>query len=71
MMITVATLLLWLWVCRRVVFIQEPIPRRVNLGDAVNFKLVACGMYHTLALTTSGAVWAWGDNAQVHGPTGK
>lgn len=26
------------------------------------FRLVACGMYHTLALTEGGAVFSWGSN---------
>ena len=31
-------------------------------GTERQFRLVACGMYHTVALCESGAVFSWGSN---------
>lgn len=40
---------------------EELIPRRIRI-KGVRFKLVACGMYHTIALTNDNRVFGWGSN---------
>jgi len=39
------------------------IPVQVNLPGGIIFTAFATGLYHTLALTDDGALWAWGFNS--------
>ncbi|XP_031779593.1 alsin [Nasonia vitripennis] len=42
--------------------INRPRPREVTILNHYGIKKVACGAYHTLALTLDGRVFAWGRN---------
>lgn len=37
----------------------------VQVGSLTNWRLVACGEYHTLAIKTDGTLWSWGHNGNV------
>lgn len=38
------------------------VPAAVSMPGGVTFTAVSAGLYHSLALDTSGNAWAWGDN---------
>ncbi|XP_058791668.1 alsin [Phymastichus coffea] len=42
--------------------INRPRPREVTILNRCGIKKIACGAYHTLALTLDGRVFAWGRN---------
>lgn len=42
--------------------INRPRPREVTILNHCGIKKIACGAYHTLALTLDGRVFAWGRN---------
>jgi alpha-tubulin suppressor-like RCC1 family protein len=35
----------------------------VQVGALTNWKQVACGRYHTVAVKTDGTLWTWGNDA--------
>ena len=39
----------------------NPVPAQTSAGGT-NWKQVACGQYHTLAVKTDGTLWVWGGN---------
>lgn len=45
-------------------------PKLVNALNNLNIELVACGEYHTCAITLSGEMYTWGDGAHNFGLLG-
>jgi alpha-tubulin suppressor-like RCC1 family protein len=43
--------------------VQRTSPVQISIG-ATNWKQVACGDYHTVAIKTDGTLFAWGSNSQ-------
>ena len=41
-----------------------------TVAGGTNWKTVACGFYHTVAIKTDGTLWAWGNNSQGQLGTG-
>lgn len=44
---------------------DRPIPLPYFIEDHVSIKQIACGANHSLALTTNGQMYSWGDNKYV------